>query len=95
MLMRLDIQLPLDGRRLELVVQEVLLKFGKGDGKPLPQARVRRCEWVDGVRRDVPEGSGGTSTYNLHMPAVKPAVVAEADPRMEAYETLRELAVLG
>jgi hypothetical protein len=81
------------------VVQEILLKNGKGDGRPPPQQRLRRCEWVDGERRDLPTvwgdagGSGGTTTYSLHMPALKAVQVAEADPRLEAYEALRELSV--
>jgi hypothetical protein len=84
-----------------VVVQEILLKNGKGDGRPAPQQRLRRCEWVDGERRDLPTvwgdagGSGGTSTYSLHMPALKAVHVAEADPRLEAYEALRELRAFG
>lgn len=81
-----------------MVVQEVLLKYGKGDGRPAPQQRLRRCEWEGGERRDVPTvwgdagGSSGTSTYSLHMPALKAVLVAEADARAEAYEALRGLA---
>ena len=95
-----------DHRRLEIVALEILLRTGKGDGRPPSQQRIRCCEWVDGVRRDVQAGSssgggggggGGTMTWSLHMPALKALHVAEAseDPRREAYEALAACTAAG